>query len=80
MKDRPLAMLLGVFLFIIFMILACCSCTHTKRDCQGVKHVKLKNGIYLWYYSLKPVYGAVPQLSYTLYWELIMYYIMSIST
>lgn len=47
MKDRPLAMLLGVFLFIIFMILACCSCTHTKRDCQGVKHVKLKNGIYL---------------------------------
>ena len=23
------------------------SCTATKRDCQGNKHVRLKNGIYL---------------------------------
>jgi len=23
------------------------SCAATKRDCQGVKHTKLKNGIYL---------------------------------
>ena len=23
------------------------SCAATKRDCQGVKHVRLKNGIYL---------------------------------
>ncbi len=23
------------------------SCVATKRDCQGVKHTKLKNGIYL---------------------------------
>ncbi|WP_281169181.1 hypothetical protein [Terrimonas ferruginea] len=23
------------------------SCAATKRDCQGVKHTRLKNGIYL---------------------------------
>jgi hypothetical protein len=23
------------------------SCTATKRDCQGVKHYRLKNGIYI---------------------------------
>ncbi len=29
------------------MISLMASCSATKRDCQGVKHYKLKNGIYL---------------------------------
>lgn len=33
------ALVLIVFLFF--------SCSATKRDCQGVKHTRLKNGIYL---------------------------------
>ncbi|HJW17481.1 MAG TPA: hypothetical protein VJ499_10195 [Flavisolibacter sp.] len=39
----------------IFLLLSCWmmimlafpSCTSMKRDCQGNKHVRLKNGIYL---------------------------------
>jgi hypothetical protein len=29
------------------MALMLSSCAATKRDCHGVRHVKLKNGIYL---------------------------------
>lgn len=31
----------AVFMFVLT------SCAATKRDCQGVKHTRLKNGIYL---------------------------------
>jgi hypothetical protein len=39
-------------LFLCFMagavtIFMMASCAATKRDCQGVKHHRLKNGIYL---------------------------------
>jgi hypothetical protein len=29
------------------LMMAMSSCTATKKDCQGVKHTRLKNGIYL---------------------------------
>ena len=29
------------------MAMTMTSCAATKRDCQGVKHTRLKNGIYL---------------------------------
>lgn len=39
---------------LLFILLAgsiiaalCASCTSMKKDCQGNKHYKLKNGIYL---------------------------------
>jgi len=38
-------------LFVLFagsvMAMTLSSCAATKRDCNGVRHVKLKNGIYL---------------------------------
>jgi len=38
--------LLGLaIVFTVTFVLS--SCAATKRDCQGVKHVRLKNGIYL---------------------------------
>jgi len=42
MKKCMLCIIAG--LVLIFTIT---SCTATKRDCQGVKHYRLKNGIYL---------------------------------
>ena len=39
-----------IFLFVLTGALAAfllSSCAATKRDCQGNKHVRLKNGIYL---------------------------------
>ena len=39
--------LLFVLLAGSVIALTLSSCTTMKRDCQGVKHTKLKNGIYL---------------------------------
>lgn len=36
--------LIGAFAVLMVSI---SSCAATKRDCQGNKHVRLKNGIYL---------------------------------
>ena len=38
-----------LFIFIAGSLLAMTmsSCAATKRDCNGVRHTKLKNGIYL---------------------------------
>ena len=39
-----------IFLYVLTVALAAflfSSCAATKRDCQGNKHYKLKNGIYL---------------------------------
>lgn len=38
--------LLG-FATVIVMTFVLSSCAATKKDCQGVKHYRLKNGIYL---------------------------------
>jgi hypothetical protein len=38
--------LLGFFAVVMAAFLLS-SCAATKRDCQGNKHVRLKNGIYL---------------------------------
>ena len=32
---------------VIVVTFVLSSCAATKRDCQGVKHYRLKNGIYL---------------------------------
>lgn len=40
-KVFLLATLVGLFIIMLS------SCAATKRDCQGVKHTRLKNGIYL---------------------------------
>lgn len=34
-------------LTVVFAAFLLSSCAATKRDCQGNKHYKLKNGIYL---------------------------------
>ena len=43
--------LMKKLLFILFagslLVFMLSSCAATKRDCQGVKHYKLKNGIYI---------------------------------
>ena len=45
-ENKVIGIIIGVFLaIVIFTFLT--SCSATKRDCQGVKHTKLKNGIYL---------------------------------
>jgi hypothetical protein len=38
-----------IFLFgsLAVLMVSISSCTSMKRDCQGNKHVRLKNGIYL---------------------------------
>lgn len=36
-----------LFVGILIVMAASFSCTATKRDCQGNKHTRLKNGIYL---------------------------------
>lgn len=45
-ENRAIILLIGVFLGILAITILT-SCATTKRDCQGVKHYKLKNGIYL---------------------------------
>jgi hypothetical protein len=42
MKKMMLVLLTGTVMALMFS-----SCAATKRDCHGVKHTKLKNGIYL---------------------------------
>ncbi len=42
MKKLLLFMAMAAFVVFIFS-----SCTATKRDCQGNKHYKQKNGIYV---------------------------------
>lgn len=42
MKKFILLLTLGAVLSVTFS-----SCLTMKRDCQGVKHTRLKNGIYL---------------------------------
>ena len=32
---------------LMILMMAISSCAATKRDCQGNKHTRLKNGIYL---------------------------------
>jgi hypothetical protein len=42
MKKLMFALVAGAI-----MALTLSSCAATKRDCHGVRHTKLKNGIYL---------------------------------
>jgi hypothetical protein len=42
MKRLLLVLLTGAVITFVFS-----SCAATKRDCQGRKHYRLKNGIYL---------------------------------
>lgn len=42
MKKFLLCIVAGALMTLSFS-----SCTATKKDCQGVKHYKLKNGIYI---------------------------------
>lgn len=39
--------LLLIFLSVSVMAMMFASCSATKRDCNGAKHTRLKNGIYL---------------------------------
>ncbi len=41
---KKLMLCLAVMAVVTFVL---SSCAATKRDCQGNKHVRLKNGIYL---------------------------------
>lgn len=41
---KKLLLYLAAVIVVTFVL---SSCAATKRDCQGVKHVRLKNGIYL---------------------------------
>ncbi len=43
MKKYVLILLISVFTASIILP----SCASTKRDCQGVKHIKQKGGFYL---------------------------------
>lgn len=42
--DIAIVITLAIFLLLALMA---ASCATTKKDCRGVKHYKLKNGIYL---------------------------------
>ena len=42
MKKLLFVLLAGSLMAVMFT-----SCAATKRDCHGVKHTRLKNGIYL---------------------------------
>jgi len=42
MKKLLFVLLAGSLMAVMFT-----SCAATKRDCQGVRHTRLKNGIYL---------------------------------
>jgi hypothetical protein len=48
---RPIApgIMKRIFLMVLIaiFIISITSCVTMKRDCQGVKHVRLKNGIYI---------------------------------
>lgn len=41
---KRIILLSGIAALLTFSL---SSCAATKRDCQGVKHTRLKNGIYL---------------------------------
>ncbi|MEO7982695.1 MAG: hypothetical protein ABI688_01310 [Bacteroidota bacterium] len=41
---KKLLLCLATMAFVTFVL---SSCAATKRDCQGNKHTRLKNGIYL---------------------------------
>jgi len=46
-ENQLMKKLLFVLVTGSVLVLLLSSCAATKRDCNGVKHYKLKNGIYL---------------------------------
>lgn len=44
--QKMIAIIVAMFAIALFVTFTA-SCSVTKKDCQGVKHTKLKNGIYL---------------------------------
>lgn len=47
LSGKKIITILGILFAVVLLITIATSCSSTKRDCQGTKHYKLKNGIYL---------------------------------
>ncbi len=47
LSGRKIITILVILFAAILLITVATSCSSTKKDCQGVRHTKLKNGIYL---------------------------------
>lgn len=47
MKGSRMMAIIIVLFAVALVVTFTTSCASVKKDCQGVKHTKLKNGIYL---------------------------------